>query len=104
MPNSDDAERLIERTQSIKERLEREFPDHGCEALGELRTRLVNVFRLDDKGQIPRYLLTVREETLTDLGIPEPDELFDEQNTVARMKEAGMGGVRLRHPILEPGE
>ena len=96
MPNSRDAERLNDRTQSIKERLEQEFPDYRCVPLHGIDD---SVFRLDDMSGTPRYRLMVSEETLTDLGIPEPDQLFDEQNTVAKMKEAGMAGVRLRHPI-----
>ncbi len=97
MPNSHDAERLNERTQSIKDRLEEEFPDHGCVPLHGTSD---SVFRLDDRSGTPRYRLMVSKETLTELGISEPNQLFDEQNTVARMKEAGMAGVRLRHPIL----
>ncbi len=102
MAYQEDVERRIRRTQEIKDRLEKELAGH-CEPLRRSGfDPWVHTFRVDDDRGRPSYLLTVLEETLEDLGIPEPTDLIDDQDTIARMREAGMTGVRLRHPVLDP--
>ncbi len=94
-------ERLRDRTSRIKRKLEREVPSHTCYALGTGIDPSVHRFALNDEHGIARYLLTVLEVTLTDAGIPEPEALMEKQGAVERMREAGMDGTRLLHPLLE---
>ncbi len=100
-PSSSDAERLRDRTSRIKQKLEGEFSGHTCRALGTGVDPSVHRFALNDEHGIARYLLTVLEVTLTDAGIPEPEGLMEKQGAVERMREAGMDGTRLLHPLLE---
>ncbi len=96
-----EVERLNDRTSRIKQELNREFPGHTCYALGTGIDPSVHRFALKDEHGIARYLLTVLDVTLTDAGIPEPEALMEEQGAVERMREAGMDGTRLLHPLLE---
>ncbi len=60
----------------------------------------VHGFRLDDDTGVPRYLLTVFDELLTDADL-DPLELMDQQDTIEAMRVAGFRGVTLRHPNLD---
>ncbi len=95
---SGDVDRREDRTQRIKRKLEQEFPGHTCVRV-TVDFPLVYGFRLDDDTGVPRYLLTVFDELLTDADL-DPLELMDQQDTIEAMRVAGFRGVPLRHPNL----
>ncbi len=91
-----DTERREDRTQRIKWKLEQEFPGHSCVRV-TVDFPLVHGFRLDDDTGVPRYLLTVFDDILTDADL-DPLELIEQQDTIEAMRAAGFRGVPLRHP------
>ncbi len=93
---SGDVDRREDRTQRIKRKLEQEFPGHSCVKV-IVDYPLVHGFRLDDDTGVPRYLLTVFDELLTDADL-DPLELIEQQDTIEAMRVAGFRGVPLRHP------
>ncbi len=95
-PNSGDVDRREDRTERIKRKLEQEFPGHTCVRV-TVDFPLVYGFRLDDDTGVPRYLLTVFDELLTDADL-DPLELIEQQDTIEAMRVAGFRGVPLRHP------
>ena len=96
MPSSADVDRREDRTQRIKRTLELEFPGHTCVRVS-VDYPTVYGFRLDDDTGVPRYLLTVFDELLTDADL-DPLELIEQQDTIEAMRVAGFRGVPLRHP------
>ena len=98
-PNSGDVNRREDRTQRIKRKLEQEFPGHSCVKV-IVDYPLVHGFRLDDDTGVPRYLLTVFDDLLTDANL-DPLELMDQQDTIEAMRVAGFRGVPLRHLNLD---
>ena len=94
-----DTERWKDRTRRIKEKLEQEFPGHTC-VMVAIDYPLVHGFRVDDDQGVPRYLLTVLDEVLTDANL-DPLELMDQQDTIEAMRVAGFRGIPLRHLNLD---
>ncbi len=94
-----DTARWKDRTRRIKEKLEQEFPGHTCVRV-TVDYPLVHGFRLDDDTGVPRYLLTVFDEILTDADL-DPLELMEQQDTIEAMRVAGFRGVPLRYPSLD---
>ncbi len=91
-----ETERREDRTQRIKRKLEQEFPGHTCVRV-IVDYPLVHGFRLDDDTGVPRYLLTVFDELLTDADL-DLVELIEQQDTIEAMSLARFRGVPLRHP------
>ena len=56
---------------------------------------IVHGFRLDDDTRVPRYLLTVSDDVLTDADL-DPLEMIEQQGTIEAMRVAGYRGVPLR--------
>ncbi len=96
--NSGGAQRREERTRWIKEKLEQEFPGHVC-ARVTIDYPLEHGFRLDDDTGIPRFLLTVLDEVLTDADL-DLEELMEQQDTIEQMRVASFRGIPLHHPDL----
>jgi hypothetical protein len=94
-----DTERWKYRTLRIKEKLEQEFPGHSCVRV-IIDYLLVHGFRLDDDTGVPRYLVTVFDELLTDADL-DPLELIEQQDTIEAMRVPGFRGVPLRHPDVD---
>ena len=95
---SEDVERREDRTERIKRKLEQEFPGHSCVRV-PLDFPLVHGFRLDDDTGVARYLLSVRDDVLTDADL-DPLEMMEQQDTIETMRVAGYRGVALRRPTL----
>ena len=94
-----DTERREDRTRRIKEKLEQEFPGHTCVKV-IVDYPLVHGFRLDNGTGVPRYLLTVFDDVLTEADL-DPLELIEQQDTIEAMRAVGFRGVPLRHPDFD---
>ena len=94
-----DIERWKDRTRRIKEKLEQEFPGHTCVTVA-VDYPLVHGFRLHDDTGVPRYLLTLFDQVLTDADL-DPLELMEQHHTIEAMRVAGFRGVPLRHLNLD---